>query len=98
MIMFVRGARRHWGFADDSERESNPHGCDLRLYRASWQCQERNHRSMWDVMCPRGESPLTYMLAITGRLILGGRGDQASGLLNQMYDGQVRGGTGIVKV
>jgi hypothetical protein len=38
------------------------------------------------------------MLAITGRLILGGRGDQASGLLNQMYDGQVRGGTGIVKV
>jgi hypothetical protein len=56
-----------------SEGELNLHGCELRLHRTSSPRWTRIRRSAWDVMCPRGESPLMHMSAITGEFVLGGQ-------------------------
>ena len=45
--------------------------------------------------CPRGDSPGTYMPAITGELVLGGSGDRAGGSLDQVDDDRMRGAAGV---
>ncbi len=45
-------------------------------------------------MCPRSESPGTYMPAIEGELVLGGSGDGAGRRLDQADDDRMRDAAG----
>jgi hypothetical protein len=50
-----------------SERELNPHGCDLRLHRPFATTLDMNPQVSADVMCPRGDlnrSPISPRRAL----------------------------------